>query len=101
MKNFDQRREITFQNLFTMGAWDKTQEEEMGWGCICVSIELEMETVKASFQEFVRLLVFTAVLHMHATKNCSNSDFLQLHGCPNNCLFILRAQHSNSKTEWA
>jgi hypothetical protein len=36
----------------------------MGW--ICVSIE--METVKASFQEFVRLLVFTAVLHMHATK---------------------------------
>jgi hypothetical protein len=34
-------------------------------------------------------------------QNCSNSDFLQLHGCPNNCLFILRAQHSNSKTEWA
>jgi hypothetical protein len=68
MKKFDQRREITFQNLFTMGAWDKTQEEEIWGGVVCVSIELEMETVKASFQEFVRLLVFTVVLHMHATK---------------------------------
>ena len=39
MKNFDQRREITFQNLFIMGAWDKTQEEERWGGVVYVLVE--------------------------------------------------------------